>query len=171
MEAITILAALTSIYIYLTIKDNKVRLYALASILASTFYSYQSYNNLLSFKELPSPAIGGDLYAQLGQILYMNRTLDLIGNHYYHGKVFSYNPIYSWFALLLTKLGIDAIQTMKILSSVFTFLSIVWFIIIFKISNHPLLALVSHIFILQFSTIVLKYTDLVIPVVALSPSI
>ncbi len=155
---------ITSVY---SILKDKTSLYLFLSILISLFYSYQSYNKLSTFQELPSYLIGGDLYAQLGQIHYMNKTLDIIGNHYYQGKVFSYNPIYSLLVLPFIKiLNIEAINAMKIVSSILIFMSIVWFLVILKISNNPLLALISHIFVLQFSVVILKYTEMVIPIIA-----
>ncbi|MCS7122372.1 MAG: hypothetical protein NZ908_00220, partial [Candidatus Micrarchaeota archaeon] len=134
--------------------------YFLISMLLASIYATTSFEMLRTVQELPSPIIGGDYYAQLGQINYMNRTLDLFGNHYYSNKIFSYNPIYSWLAVLWMKIsGMNGIDTMKHLSTFLLYLNIVWYIIAFRITNQPVLSLGVMLFSISNFPYILKYTE------------
>lgn len=136
--------------------------FVIASILSSSSYQF-----LLSFKELPSPVFGGDYYAQLGQINYVNRTLDIFGNQYYEGKLFSYNPLYSWLVVITMRLmNIDGISAMKLLSSILIYSTIIWYYISLRLGGSYGVAMLVFIVASSLTPVILKYTDFTISIVS-----
>lgn len=162
------LAAILGISLVWIVFGKEGGIYFLISMYLASVYATTSLEILRTFKELPSPIIGGDYYAQLGQIHYMNRTLDIFGNHYYSDKIFSYNPIYSWLAVIWMKIsGMNGIDTMKFLSTVLLYLNIVWYIVAFRVSNSSVLSLGVMVFSMTTFPFILKYTELASQIVSI----
>ncbi|MEM2379863.1 MAG: hypothetical protein QXS53_00855, partial [Candidatus Anstonellales archaeon] len=135
--------------------------FVIASILSSSSYQF-----LLSFKELPSPVFGGDYYAQLGQINYVNRTLDIFGNQYYEGKLFSYNPLYSWLVVITMRLmNIDGISAMKLLSSILLYSTIIWYYISLRLGASYGVAMLVFIVASSLTPVILKYTEFAVSII------